>query len=107
MTWSIALGGEKWKCRCSQQTSLEKLSQVLHQYQQEVVNLVEHLNQSPVDALKIKQWTMRDPVLAQVLKFTLQGWPSQVDDENVKPYFTRKEEISGFKEGCLLWGSRG
>jgi predicted aspartyl protease len=72
---------------------------------QEVVNLVEHLNQSPVDALKIKQWTMRDPVLAQVLKFTLQGWPSQVDDENVKPYFTRKEEIS-VQEGCLLWGSR-
>ena len=37
---------------------------------QEVVNLVEHLNQSPVDALKIKQWTMRDPVLAQVLQGT-------------------------------------
>ena len=61
---------------------------------QEVVNLVDHLNQSPVDALKIKLWTLRDPVLSQVLKFTLHGWPSQVNDENIKPYFTRKDEIS-------------
>ena len=72
---------------------------------QEVVNLVEHLNQSPLDAVKIKQWTLRDPTLAQVLKFTLQGWPSQVNDENIKPYFARKEEISA-QDGCLLWGSR-
>ena len=72
---------------------------------QEVVNLVDHLNQSPVDALKIKQWTLRDPVLSQVLKFTLQGWPAQVNDENIKPYLTRKDEIS-VQDGCLLWGSR-
>ena len=72
---------------------------------QEVVNLVDHLNQSPVDALKIKQWTLRDPVLSRVLKFTLQGWPAQVNDENIKPYLTRKDEIS-VQDGCLLWGSR-
>ena len=72
---------------------------------QEVVNLVDHLNQSPVDAVKIRQWTLRDPGLAQVLKFTLQGWPAQVGVENIKPYFVRKEEIS-VQDGCLLWGSR-
>ena len=61
---------------------------------QEVVNLEDHLNQSPVDALKIKLWTLRDQVLSQVLKFTLHGRPSQVNDENIKPYFARTEEIS-------------
>ena len=55
--------------------------------------------------MKIKLWTLRDPVLSQVLKFTLPGLPSQVNDENIKPYFTRKEEIS-LQDGCLLWGSR-
>ena len=62
---------------------------------QEVINLVDHLKQSPVNALNI-----RDLVLFQLLKFTLQGWPIQASDDNIKP-----EKLS-VQDGCLFWGSR-
>jgi hypothetical protein len=71
----------------------------------EVVNLMDQLSRSPVDTGKIRQWTMRDPVLAQVYQFAMQGWPTVVQDDSIKPYFTRRNELS-VQEGCLLWGSR-
>ena len=72
---------------------------------QEVVKLMGQLSRSPVDATKIKHWTTRDPVLAQVEKFTLHGWPASVENEIMKPYFSRRQELS-IQGGCLLWGSR-
>ena len=50
-------------------------------------------------------WTARDPVLSQFLQFVLQGWPSEVEEEAIKPYFISREELS-VHAGCLLWGAR-
>ena len=50
-------------------------------------------------------WTARDPVLSQVLQFVLQGWPSEVEEQALKPYFIRREQLS-VHSGCLLWGAR-
>ena len=66
---------------------------------------LETINASPVDAAKVKLWTTRDPVLSQVLQFVLYGWPLSVEEEALKPYFVRREELS-VHAGCLLWGSR-
>ena len=44
-------------------------------------------------------------MLAQVLKYTLTGWLNYVTDEELKPCFTRKHELSP-EQGCLLWGTR-
>ena len=66
---------------------------------------MEDLNTSPVDAVKIKQWTGRDPVLSRIKQFVLQGWTSDVEDNKLQPYFTRKNELS-VHAGCLLWISR-
>jgi len=71
----------------------------------DIVHLLETINTSPVDATKVKLWTARDPVLSQVLQFVLQGWPVAVEEETLKPYFIRREELS-VHAGCLLWGSR-
>ena len=71
----------------------------------DIINLMENINASPVDALKVKQWTARDPVLPQVMQFVLQGWPPVVEDAHLQPYFTRRNELS-VQAGCLLWGSR-
>ena len=57
----------------------------------DIVHLLETINTSPVDATKIELWTARDPVLSQVLQFVLQGWPSEVEEEALKPYFIRRE----------------
>ena len=70
----------------------------------DIVNVLETINTSPVDATRIKLWTARDPVLSQVLQFVLQGWPSEVEEEAVKPYFIRREELS-VHAGCLLRGA--
>ena len=71
----------------------------------DIVHLLETINNSPVDATKIKLWTARDPVLSQVLRFVPQGWPSELEEEALKPYFIRREELS-VHAGCLLWGAR-
>ncbi|XP_015749841.1 PREDICTED: uncharacterized protein K02A2.6-like [Acropora digitifera] len=71
----------------------------------DIVHLLETINASPVDAAKVKLWTTRDPVLSQVLQFVLYGWPLSIEEEALKPYFARREELN-LHSGCLLWGSR-
>lgn len=71
----------------------------------DIVHLLETINTSPVNAAKVKLWTARDPVLSQVLQFVLYGWPFTIEEEALKPYFARREELS-VHAGCLLWGSR-
>ena len=66
---------------------------------------MEDLNTSPVEGVKIKQWTARDLVFSRIKQFVLQGWPSDVEDIKLQPYLTRKNELS-FHKGCLLWRSR-
>lgn len=39
---------------------------------------MEVLDRSPKTAVDIKQWTRRDPIPAQVLKFTLERWPQSI-----------------------------
>ena len=70
----------------------------------ELVLLIEHLNNSPVTADQVRSWTRRDPLLAPVVQFLQQGWPSQVDTD-LTPFFSRKTELS-LHEGCVLWGTR-
>ena len=71
----------------------------------EIINLVEHLEGTPVTAKQIKLWTSRDVILAKVLNHVLYGWPEATQEEALKPFFNRKEELS-VQDGCLLWGSR-
>ena len=47
--------------------------------------------------------TWRDPVLARVLGANLTGWPNHVTDEELKPYFTHRNELTADPE-CVLWG---
>ena len=54
---------------------------------------------------EIRTGTRRDPILSQVIKFVQQVWLNHNSDEALKPYFTRKEELSVL-DGCLLWGNR-
>ena len=68
----------------------------------DIVHLLETINTSPVDATRIKLWTSRDPVLSQLLQFVLQRWPTDVEDEALKPYFIRREEC-----WLALMGSSG
>jgi len=63
------------------------------------------LEELPVDAKDISRESRRDPVLARVLNYTLTGWPSYVSSKELKPYFTRRHELTA-DQGCVLWGMR-
>ena len=63
-----------------------------------------HALPDPITAQMIQSATRADAVLSKVLLYSQKGWPSKVD-ENLKPYFRRRLELS-IEGGCLLWGTR-
>ena len=62
------------------------------------------VNELPVSSKDIAEATCKDPVLSKVYEYTMSGWPRQVD-EQLKPYFHRKLELS-VECGVVLWGLR-
>ncbi|KAL0159700.1 hypothetical protein M9458_043425, partial [Cirrhinus mrigala] len=54
----------------------------------------------PVSARDIAQATRKDPTLCKVWNYTVNGWPNYVSEENLKPYFTRRHELSE-DQGCV------
>lgn len=71
----------------------------------ELVLLMEHMDSTPVTSDQIKTWTRKDPVLSRVVNHVLKGWPYRIEDNDIKPYFSRKSELSVY-DSCLLWGNR-
>ena len=70
----------------------------------ETVLLMELL-ETPITADQVKDWTRRSPVLARILKFVKQGWPSKCSEAERQPYFQRRDELS-VQDYCILWGNR-
>ena len=59
----------------------------------------------PITAKGIGKATVLDPLLSRVLDFVMTGWPEKCDEEELKPYHIRSQELS-FEQSCVLWGSR-
>ena len=71
----------------------------------ETILSMEHLEGTPVHSGHIKEWTKRDPILSQVLRFLLEEWPTKNNSEELNPYFTKRSELS-VEDGCVLWVTR-
>ena len=65
----------------------------------------QQLHKHPVSAQRIATETAHDPTLARALQLTQNGWTITCDDQELKPYFNRRHELS-IEQGCLLWGLR-
>lgn len=59
----------------------------------------------PVTCRDIARGTERSPLLSKVKTLTIQGWPSNMVDKDLKPFFQRRHELS-LQQKCLLWGMR-
>ena len=59
----------------------------------DIVHLLESIHISPVNATKVKLWTRCDQVLSQVLQFVHQGCPMTIEDDTIKPFYARREEL--------------
>ena len=70
----------------------------------ETMLLMEHL-ETQVSSSQVKAWTRKDPILSQVLRYTLEGLPAAFNSEELKPYLSRQAELS-IAEGCVVWGTR-
>ena len=71
----------------------------------ETVQVMNILDNTPVTSSKIRAWTNHDRVLSRVRHHVMSGWPVSIDDDDMKPYSIRKDELS-VQDGCVLWGSR-
>ena len=71
----------------------------------ELVLLVDHLAEAPITAAQLKVWTARDKLLSKVLHFIRHGWPDNSVDSEMKPYFTKRWELTEL-DGCIIWCSR-
>ena len=71
----------------------------------DILQLTEQLSLSPVTSKNIQVLMKKGRVLTKVLNFVLHGWPHTKVDEELRSYFSRRNELSHF-DGCLLWGSR-
>ncbi|XP_046546911.1 uncharacterized protein K02A2.6-like [Haliotis rubra] len=71
----------------------------------ETLNLLEFLDSTPVTATVIAAWTNHDPLLSRVRRFTNSGWPSSVNDDSMRQFFSRRNELSSHG-GVILWGQR-
>jgi len=60
----------------------------------ETVLLLEQLDDGPFTAQQVKYYTTRDPCLSQVLTYMQNGWPEQVTDDQLKPYWCHHSELS-------------
>jgi hypothetical protein len=63
------------------------------------------VDELPVTSKEISTATRRDPVLAKVHEMIVSGWPNQVEDDNIRPYWSRRWELSQ-EQGCIMWGAR-
>ena len=59
----------------------------------------------PITAKDIGKATVLDPLLSRVLHFVKTGWPEKCDEEELKPYHIRSQELS-CEQSCVFWGSR-
>ena len=70
----------------------------------ELLWLMNTLRTDPVTPRDIRHWTEHDPLLSKVRLSLLQGWRT-IDDDDMKPFNRRKNELS-IQDGCILWGTR-
>ena len=66
---------------------------------------VSFIDSLPIMAADIAVATTRDPVIAQVYQYMLEGWPQKGVSDNLKTFYQRRDQVTT-NQGCLPWGTR-
>ena len=67
------------------------------------VLLLSWFDSLPVTSHSVERATRMDPILAQILHWTMRGWPTSVP-RDFATYFQHRLELSTV-DSCLLWGT--
>ena len=113
--WALLLSGYDYKLEYRQGSmngnadalSRLPLSGEDEEESQQVVGVhMMELSHSPVTEEEVRVETAEDKILSLVMKYISEGWRAEVvKEEGLKPYLTRKNELST-EGGCVLWGGR-
>ena len=68
----------------------------------EFVLTLETLSQTPITCSQIQTWTRQDPALSSVLRYAQLGWPQECPREELKPFWSRRNELA-LVDDCVLW----
>ena len=71
----------------------------------EFVLTLETLSQTLITCSQIQTWTRQDPALSSVLRYVQLGWPQECPREELKPFWSRRNELA-LVDDYVLWGSR-
>lgn len=69
------------------------------------INYFSPSDKFPLNSDDIAQATSKDALLLKVFHLTLNGWPEYNREEQLTPYFSRRNELS-INQGCVTWGDR-
>ena len=72
---------------------------------EEIDYLFAIVENTPVKVNDIQTETHKDECLIKVYDYCVNGWPENTVPDILKPYHSRKAELS-LENGCILWGSR-
>ena len=70
----------------------------------EWMHFVHTFESEPVNAATIRIHTAKDPILSDILRYCVQGFPNKVDSK-FNAFFSRRNELV-VQHDCLLWGNR-
>ena len=66
--------------------------------------LMTELCHSPTKSEKVARDSARDSIIAKVMVYINNGWPTKIEEQS-KPYFRRKNELC-INLSCLQWGNK-
>ena len=66
------------------------------------INDLSQIDSLPVSSNDIKRETRRDTITSKVLDLVLNCWTQKPQDEQLKPFYMRRNEIS-VQHRCLMW----
>ena len=70
------------------------------------INYVKEMqNTLPITLDHVRLQIEKDENLVKVRQYIIDGWPDKIDENILKPYFIRKDELS-VESDCILWGLR-
>lgn len=72
---------------------------------EEVVFSFNNTYNLPLTYLDIASNSERDSTISRVMQYLRHGWPNKLDDYNLKPYYSKREEFT-IEANCLLRGNR-
>ena len=111
--WALVLSAYDYQIeyrRSEKHSNCDALSRLPHEdskigRESEVYSVSAIDKDFPITAKDIGKATLLDPVLSKALELVMTGWPEECNQEDLKPYYTRRHELS-CEQNCILWGSR-